>query len=68
MAEVTPGSIAEAAAAPAEASKDGQSAKAVPIPDQIAAAKFAAANQTDGSGRRRRAPLRLARVVPPGAS
>lgn len=35
-------SIAEAAAAPAEAAVDGQSAKAHPIPDQIAAAEYKA--------------------------
>jgi hypothetical protein len=40
--ELTPESIAEAATQPAEGSVDGRSAKAVPIPDQIEAAKFAA--------------------------
>lgn len=39
--------IAEAAASPAEAAVDGQSAKAVPIADQIAAANFKA--QTDAN-------------------
>jgi hypothetical protein len=63
---VTPETIAEAAASPASASKDGQSASAVSIPDQIAAAKFAAANELDSSGNRRRRP-RFVRIVPPGA-
>lgn len=66
MAEVTPESIAEAATKPASASKDGQAASAVPIPDQIAAAKFAAAQRRDARGRRPR--IRLTRVVPPGGA
>lgn len=64
---VTPESIAEAATAPAEASADGQSAKAVSIPDQIKAAQFAAANATDARGRKPK-PFGLTRCVPPGAS
>lgn len=43
MPDLTPESIAEAATQPASASVDGQSAAAVPIPDQIAAAKYKAA-------------------------
>lgn len=41
--ELTPESIAEAATAPASASKDGQSATAVPIDQQIKAAEYKAA-------------------------
>jgi hypothetical protein len=70
--EVTPESIAEAASKPAEAAKDGQSAKAVPIPDQIEAAKFnAAATTTAGTNSRggRKSAWRgtIARGIPPGA-
>lgn len=43
MPDLTPESIAEAATKPASASQDGRSAAAVSIPDQITAAKFAAA-------------------------
>lgn len=43
MPDLTPESIAEAATQPASASADGRSAAAVPIPDQIAADKYAKA-------------------------
>lgn len=59
--ELTPETIATAAAEPAEAEKDGQRAKAHPIPDQIEAAKFAAANATDANGKKPK--IRTRRVV-----
>lgn len=65
--QLTPEVIAQAAQMPAEGAVDGRSAKAVPIPDQIAAAKFAAANARDAQGRRPK-PFRLTRAIPPGAS
>lgn len=72
MAEVSAESIAAAAAAPAEASKDGQSAKAVPIGDQIRAAEYKAASdaadgQNDSGGPKSGwRGLRPARPVFPG--
>lgn len=66
MPDLTPEAIAEAAQQPLKAAADGQSAEAVPIKDQIEAAKFAAANKVGASGKR--AKIRLTRVVPPGAS
>lgn len=44
MPDLTPDTIAEAAAQPASASSDGRSAAAHPIPDQIAADKYARAS------------------------
>lgn len=52
--ELTADTIAQAATEPASASVDGQSAAAVPIPDQIAAARYKAAQDalsgTNASG------------------
>lgn len=49
MPDLTPESIAEAATQPAEGSVDGRSAKAVPIPDQLAALRAkATADATSG--------------------
>lgn len=44
MDELTPDQIAANANGAAEMETDGQRVKIIPIPDQIAAAKFAAAN------------------------
>lgn len=66
MPDLTPDAIAQAATQPLKASADGQSAEAVPIADQIEAAKFLAANKKTASGKRPK--IRLTRVVPPGAS
>lgn len=50
MPDLTADDIAAAAQQPASASVDGRSAAAVPIPDQIAAAKFqAVADALDGT-------------------
>lgn len=56
--------IAEAAQAPASASQDGRSATAVPIRDQIEAAKFKAANTSRTSAGW--AGLGKAKAIPPG--
>lgn len=73
MPDLTPDDIATAAAQPASAGVDGQTAAAHPIPDQIAAAKFqttsAALDGTNANG----GPvsgwnkLRTAKFQPPGA-
>lgn len=75
MAEpVTPASIAEAAAAPAQASGDQGSAQAHPIPDQIAAHQYTlaaeAAEEAAAAGGTGSAwnMTRPARAVPPGAT
>lgn len=60
MEELTPEQIAENATGADSFTADGQTAKQVPIKDQIEAAKFAAANK---AGVRRR-PLRGVRFVP----
>lgn len=65
-ADLTPDAIAQAASEPLKAAADGQSAEAVPIKDQIEAAKFAAANKKDAAGKRSK--IRLTRVIPPGAA
>jgi hypothetical protein len=70
---VTPDSIAEAAAAPASASNDFGSASAHPIPDQIAAHQYAAAQEaveeTNAYGGSRSGwnMTRPAKAIPPGA-
>ncbi|HYH69210.1 MAG TPA: hypothetical protein VD866_31240 [Urbifossiella sp.] len=56
---LTPDQIAENAAGADQFEVDGQTAKQVPIPDQIMAAKFAAANKP--SVRRRRGGVRVVR-------
>lgn len=62
MAEaVTPDTIAENANGAQTFTSDGQTAAQVPVGDQIAAAKFAAANKPSG---RTRKPLLGARYVP----
>lgn len=66
MPDLTPEAIAQAATGPLKASADGQSAEAVPIADQIEAAKFLAANKKTAAGKRPK--IRLTRVIPPGAS
>lgn len=58
-------SIATAAAEPKSATVDGQAAEAHSIPDQIAAAKFAANQRTTSTGKRPKPFMR--RIVPPGA-
>lgn len=58
--ELTPETIATAATEPAEAEKDGQSAAAHPIPDQIEAAKFAAANKVTSG---KKPTIRTRRVI-----
>lgn len=60
MDELTPEQIATNAAQPEQAQVDGQSAKQVPIPDQITAAKFQAHNKTSV----KRRPLGGLRFVP----
>lgn len=70
---LTADDIADAATDPASASAGGQSATAVPIPDQIAAAKFQAATtatagtNANGGPRSGWGATRPARVIPPGA-
>jgi hypothetical protein len=71
---VTPESIAEDANQPAAASADGRSATAVPIPDKIAAADYAAAQAasegTNAAGGPRSAwnMTRPAKAVLPGTT
>lgn len=64
MPDLTAEEIAARALKPAKAAGDGQSAEQVPIPDQIAAAKFAAAN----SPTPRTSGIRLIRTLPPGTT
>jgi hypothetical protein len=64
--DLTPEAIAQAASEPLKASADGQSAEAVPIKDQIEAAKFLAANKKTAGGKRPK--IRLTRIVPPGSA
>ncbi len=64
MPELTAEEIAARALKPAKAAGDGQSAEQVPIPDQIEAAKFAAAN----SPTPRTSGIRLIRTTPPGTT
>ena len=65
--------IAEAANAPASATVDGRTAAAHPIPDQIAADQYRAANEaaaeTNARGGARSAwnMTRPAKAIPPGA-
>lgn len=67
-------SIARAAAEPARASADGQSADAHPIPDQIAAVKFQQTQAATGGTNAAGGPksgwrgLRAGRVIPPGGA
>lgn len=68
MPDLTPDTIAEAATQPASAMKDGQSAAAVPIPDQIAADKYRAQAAQAATGRSAWGKVRMARAVPPGAT
>lgn len=56
-------SIAEAAASPASASVDGNSASAVPIPDQIQADRYRKASSA-ASGRNRG--IVFSKLIPPG--
>ena len=56
--------IRENAAAPAEATVDGRSAKQHPLPDQIEADRYLASKQAA----RRKLGIRMAKVIPPGAS
>lgn len=66
MPDLTAEEIAARALKPAKAAGDGQSAEQVPIPDQIEAAKFKAANETtDGV---KRSGIRMIRCIPPGAA
>lgn len=73
MPDLTPEAIAAAAQEPASATVDGRSAAAVPIPDQIEAARFAAASDAlagtndNGGPRSGWAFLRPARARPGGA-
>lgn len=66
--------IAANANSPASAAADGVSAEQVPIPDQIAAAKYKAASDAlaggnaGGGSRSGWRGLRAGRAVPPGAS
>lgn len=60
--EITTDQIVEAATGAQEFTDDGQTVKQVPIPDQIEAAKFAAAQKS-----KRRQGIRLMKFVPPGA-
>lgn len=62
---LTADDIATAAKNPASAASDGNSVTAQPLRDQIEAAKFAAANQKNASGRRRRG-WSFVPIIPPG--
>jgi len=65
MADLTPEEqIAENAAAPKTVTVDGFTAEQHPIPDQIAAVKFAA---TAANARRGRSGIRFIKFIPPGA-
>jgi hypothetical protein len=73
VAELTAESIAEAATQPVSVSIDGQSAQAVPIPDQIQALQnqktqeALAGNNASGGPKSGWNKLRIAKAVPPGA-
>lgn len=56
--------IRDNAAAPAEASVDGQSVKQQPLPDQIEADRYLASKQAAKKG----LGIRMVKVIPPGAS
>ena len=56
--------IRENAAAPAEATVDGRSAKQHPLPDQIEADRYLASKQAA----RKKLGIRMSKVIPPGAS
>ncbi|MFO0806045.1 MAG: hypothetical protein U0791_23315 [Gemmataceae bacterium] len=66
MPDLDADTIADAAQQPANASQDGRSVTAVPIPDQIDAAKFQAANKASSNTRPRG--IKLVRCIPPGAA
>ncbi|MFO0806666.1 MAG: hypothetical protein U0791_26470 [Gemmataceae bacterium] len=63
MPDLDADTIAEAAQGPASTSQDGRSAAAVPIPDQIEAAKFKAANVSGGGSW---GSVGKAKAIPPG--
>lgn len=56
--------IRENAAAPAEASVDGQAVRQHPLRDQIAADRYLASKQATKKG----LGIKLTRIVPPGAA
>lgn len=59
---LTPEAIAAAASGAQEFATDGQTAKAVPIPDQIEAAKFEAAQRS-----KKKQGIKFLKMVPPTA-
>lgn len=56
--------IRDNAAAPAEATVDGRSAKQHPLPDQIEADRYLASK----SAAKKKLGIRMSKVIPPGAS
>lgn len=57
-------SIRDNAAAPAEASVDGRSAKQHPLPDQIEADRYLASK----AAAKKNLGIRMSKVIPPGAA
>lgn len=66
--DLTADAIAVAAQQPLKGEIDGQSATAHSIPDQIAAARYRAAQSALASGGTGWGGVRIARVAPPGAT
>lgn len=64
MADDLTQTIHDNAAAPAEASVDGRSAKQHPLPDQIEADRYLASK----AAAKKKLGIRLSKVIPPGAA
>jgi len=64
MSESLEQTIKDNADQPAEASVDGQSAKQHPLRDQIAADRYLQSKQ---ASRKKGLPIKITRLVPPGA-